>query len=82
MESNADADAGYQDADGTANHAAEDSAQSPRPPPHMTPPLPQPPPLSPEAHKVMGNKYYIVKDFKGAVAEYSKGIIFSPFRFT
>ena len=73
MEGNADADVDYQDANGSANHAPKDEEKSPTPPPHRTP-LPKKPFLDPEACKMSGNKYYNVKDFKMAIAEYSKGI--------
>jgi hypothetical protein len=60
---------------------------SPVPPPHrintfssppQPPPPPPPPTIDPEACKSLGNKYFSSKDYKKAIAEYTKGKLNCP----
>lgn len=43
------------------------------PPPPIQPLLPQQPTIDPEACKTLGNKYFIAKDYKKAIKEYTRG---------
>lgn len=50
------------------------AAKTPFPPPPPIQPLqPQQPTIDPEACKTLGNKYFIAKDYKRAIKEYTRG---------
>lgn len=66
----------FQEMNGGINDDRINGNSSPVPPPHRTNPFSSPPPqptIDPEACKSLGNKYFITKDYKKAIAEYTKG---------
>lgn len=66
----------YPDANGATDDSDMERTTSPVPPPHRVMPTPSPPSkpaIDPEACKVLGNKYFINKDYVKALAEYTKG---------
>ena len=61
---------------GIENEDSRNGAKSPIPPPHKTPTEPPPPPkpkVDPEACKAAGNKFFKMRDWDKAIAEYSRG---------
>lgn len=57
----------------SANGDSREPTKSPTPPPHRVNTQPK---IDPEAAKASGNKYFKNKDYKRAIAEYSKGEIY------